>query len=140
SYKAGLSHRPVRLSSFQKHNPPFQFFTISFPDILDNMLGSNRGTTTTTTTTTKPSMMTRLRGHNTKHKTVKTTTKTAPKPRSKKTNYGIHKTHHHKRKPTIGDKVSGAMLKMKGSLTHRPGVKAAGTRRMHGTDGRGSHY
>jgi hypothetical protein len=24
---------------------------------------------------------------------------------------------------TFGDKVSGAMLKLKGSLTHRPGVK-----------------
>lgn len=41
------------------------------------------------------------------------------------------------RKPTIGDKISGAMLKLKGSLTRRPGKKAAGTRRMHGTDGRG---
>jgi hypothetical protein len=46
--------------------------------------------------------------------------------------------HHHKRHVSIGDKISGAMLKLKGSLTHRPGVKAAGTRRMHGTDGRGS--
>jgi hypothetical protein len=31
--------------------------------------------------------------------------------------------HHHHRKPSIGDKVSGAMMKIKGSLTHRPGVK-----------------
>ncbi|KAH8596351.1 hypothetical protein B0O99DRAFT_496336, partial [Bisporella sp. PMI_857] len=46
---------------------------------------------------------------------------------------------HHRRKASLGDKISGAMLKLKGSLTHRPGVKAAGTRRMHGTDGRGSH-
>ncbi|KAH8129937.1 hypothetical protein ACSS6W_006362 [Trichoderma asperelloides] len=46
---------------------------------------------------------------------------------------------HHKRKPTLKDKVSGALTKLKGSLTHRPGVKAAGTRRMRGTDGRGSH-
>ncbi|KAJ6787795.1 hypothetical protein PWT90_01472 [Aphanocladium album] len=48
--------------------------------------------------------------------------------------------HHHQRKPSIGDKISGALLKLRGSLTHRPGVKAAGTRRMHGTDGRGSHH
>ncbi|KAJ3488076.1 hypothetical protein NLG97_g6271 [Lecanicillium saksenae] len=48
--------------------------------------------------------------------------------------------HHHKRKTSIGDKISGALLKLRGSLTHRPGVKAAGTRRMHGTDGRGSHH
>ncbi|KAL7923642.1 hypothetical protein ACQKWADRAFT_311895 [Trichoderma austrokoningii] len=46
---------------------------------------------------------------------------------------------HHQRKPTLKDKVSGALTKLKGSLTHRPGVKAAGTRRMRGTDGRGSH-
>ncbi|KAI0413852.1 hypothetical protein F5X98DRAFT_266774 [Xylaria grammica] len=46
--------------------------------------------------------------------------------------------HHQKRHATLGDKVSGALLKLKGSITHRPGQKAAGTRRMHGTDGRGS--
>ncbi|QYT05603.1 hypothetical protein H0G86_012491 [Trichoderma simmonsii] len=46
---------------------------------------------------------------------------------------------HHQRKPTLKDKVSGALLKLRGSLTRRPGVKAAGTRRMRGTDGRGSH-
>ncbi|KAI1363085.1 hypothetical protein F5Y08DRAFT_254297 [Xylaria arbuscula] len=46
--------------------------------------------------------------------------------------------HHHKRHVTLGDKVSGTLLKLKGTLTHRPGQKAAGTRRMHGTDGRGS--
>jgi BRCT domain type II-containing protein len=45
---------------------------------------------------------------------------------------------HHRRKPSLGDKISGALMKVKGSLTRRPGVKAAGTRRMHGTDGRGS--
>ncbi|KAF2398734.1 hypothetical protein EJ06DRAFT_464290, partial [Trichodelitschia bisporula] len=47
--------------------------------------------------------------------------------------------HHHRRRPSIGDKISGAMMKLRGSLTRRPGLKAAGTRRMHGTDGRGSH-
>ncbi|RPB01143.1 hypothetical protein L873DRAFT_1677610, partial [Choiromyces venosus 120613-1] len=47
--------------------------------------------------------------------------------------------HHHKRRPSIGDKISGALMRLRGSLIHRPGVKAAGTGRMHGTDGRGSH-
>ncbi|KAF2220123.1 hypothetical protein BDZ85DRAFT_177768, partial [Elsinoe ampelina] len=46
--------------------------------------------------------------------------------------------HHHKRRPSIGDKVSGGLMKLRGSLTRRPGLKAAGTRRMHGTDGRGA--
>ncbi|KAI1814177.1 hypothetical protein GGS20DRAFT_549704 [Poronia punctata] len=48
-------------------------------------------------------------------------------------------TQHHKRHATLGDKVSGALLRIKGTLTNRPGQKAAGARRMHGTDGRGSH-
>ena len=66
------------------------------------------------------------------------------------------RTHRQRRKPGIGDKLSGAMMKLKGSVTRKPGVKvgrrlcgfelaivrtnnyhqAAGTRRMHGTDGR----
>ncbi|KAI5462515.1 hypothetical protein BGZ63DRAFT_384035 [Mariannaea sp. PMI_226] len=77
--------------------------------------------TTTTTTTRKPRrsiFRTRPRAH---HHPV------------------VQPVHHQKRKPTMKDKVSGALLKLKGSLTHRPGLKAAGTRRMHGTDGRGSH-
>ncbi|KAF4334344.1 hypothetical protein FBEOM_11838 [Fusarium beomiforme] len=48
--------------------------------------------------------------------------------------------YHHQRRPSMKDKVSGALLKLKGSLTRRPGVKAAGTRRMHGTDGRGARH
>ncbi|KIW31747.1 uncharacterized protein PV07_03345 [Cladophialophora immunda] len=44
-----------------------------------------------------------------------------------------------RRKTSVSDKISGAMLKLKGTLTRRPGQKAAGTRRMHGTDGRGAH-
>ncbi|KAK0719698.1 hypothetical protein B0H67DRAFT_552010 [Lasiosphaeris hirsuta] len=50
-----------------------------------------------------------------------------------------HVVHHQKRHVTMGDKISGALLRLKGSLTGRPGQKAAGTRRMNGTDGRGSH-
>ncbi|KAF1825095.1 uncharacterized protein K489DRAFT_306028, partial [Dissoconium aciculare CBS 342.82] len=54
--------------------------------------------------------------------------------------------HHHttaagapRRKVSMGDKLSGAMMKLRGSVTRRPGLKAAGTRRMNGTDGLGSH-
>ncbi|KAF2199701.1 hypothetical protein GQ43DRAFT_344254, partial [Delitschia confertaspora ATCC 74209] len=46
--------------------------------------------------------------------------------------------HHHKRHASMGDKVSGAMMKLRGTLTGRPGLKAAGARRMRGTDGRGA--
>ncbi|KAF4220046.1 hypothetical protein CNMCM8980_003335 [Aspergillus fumigatiaffinis] len=94
---------------------------------------------TTTTRTSKPSLLTRLRGPNARTRTVKTkTTTTRHSPA-----YGRTRATapvHHRRKVTLGDKVSGAMLRLKGALTHRPAVKAAGTRRMHGTDGRGSHH
>ncbi|KAL1874899.1 hypothetical protein Daus18300_003440 [Diaporthe australafricana] len=49
------------------------------------------------------------------------------------------KVHHQKRHATLGDKIAGGLKKLKGTLTRNPAVKAAGTRRMHGTDGRGSH-
>ncbi|KAI7582954.1 hypothetical protein KC316_g7562 [Hortaea werneckii] len=63
--------------------------------------------------------------HHTRTRTHRTTTTRTPA--------------HHRRKASLGDKVSGALMKLKGSLTHKPGVKAAGTRRMHGTDGKASH-
>ena len=31
--------------------------------------------------------------------------------------------HHQKRKPSMGDKISGALTRLRGSLTGRPGVK-----------------
>ena len=34
-------------------------------------------------------------------------------------------THHHHRKASLGDKVSGAMMKLRGSLTNRPGKKVS---------------
>ncbi|ROV98650.1 hypothetical protein VSDG_04306 [Cytospora chrysosperma] len=49
------------------------------------------------------------------------------------------KVHHQKRKTTLSDKIAGGLKKLKGAITRNPAEKAAGTRRMHGTDGRGSH-
>ncbi|OGE55863.1 hypothetical protein PENARI_c003G04999 [Penicillium arizonense] len=113
----------------------------------------------TVTRTSKPTLMTRLKGRNARSRTVKTTTTVQPNTHATHATHSTHghhghhghhgrgygatttrtaPTHHHRRKASLGDKVSGAMLKLKGSLTHRPAVKAAGTRRMHGTDGRGS--
>ncbi|KIW13233.1 hypothetical protein PV08_08420 [Exophiala spinifera] len=106
------------------------------------------GTTVTTTTTTthhpagtgaggvarKPTLMQRLRGRT----TPRSTAATGRAPRRTRRARAAAPATHHKRKTSIGDKVSGAMLKLKGTVTHRPGEKAAGTRRMHGTDGRGS--
>ncbi|KAG5992874.1 hypothetical protein E4U52_002458 [Claviceps spartinae] len=77
------------------------------------------------------------RTHHHSHTTTTTTT-TAPRRRglfSRRQPVVVHQ----KRKTSLGDKVNGALMKLRGSLTRRPGLKAAGTRRMHGTDGRGSH-
>jgi hypothetical protein len=72
---------------------------------------------TARTTRTKPSMMSRLRGrHNragrTNRTTVTTTTTTTNAP-----------VHHQRRRASIGDKVSGALMKLRGTLTRRPGLK-----------------
>ncbi|KHN96957.1 uncharacterized protein MAM_05066 [Metarhizium album ARSEF 1941] len=71
-------------------------------------------------------------GHRAHHQT---TTTTRPGLFSRRP----RQVHHQKRKPTVRDKVSGALMKLRASLTRRPGLKAAGTRRMRGTDGRGGH-
>lgn len=113
---------------------------------------------TTTTVTTRPSFLSRLRGgkthrrtyenstHGTHHHHNQTTAGTATGARRQRT-WGRRRggvtaqpVHHHHRKPSVGDKISGAMMKLRGSLTRRPGLKAAGTRRMRGTDGKGSHH
>ncbi|KAJ5110547.1 hypothetical protein N7532_001082 [Penicillium argentinense] len=87
---------------------------------------------TTTTRSSKPTLMTRLRGPNAKSKTVKTkTTTTRHGPSSHRTtkrHWGVGRpVQHHRRKTTLGDKLSGAMLKLKGSLMHRPAVKVSVT-------------
>ncbi|OAK99703.1 hypothetical protein IQ06DRAFT_184339, partial [Phaeosphaeriaceae sp. SRC1lsM3a] len=99
----------------------------------------------TTRTTARPSLKSRLglgpkRTHATRGAGTTTTTTTTTKT-TRTTGAGRHHAtaapvHHHKRHATMGDKVSGALMKLRGSLTRRPGLKAAGTRRMHGTDGR----
>ncbi|KAG4436416.1 hypothetical protein IFR05_008109 [Cadophora sp. M221] len=110
---------------------------------------TTRRNNATVTRTTKPTLMTRLRGRNAKTRTTKTTTTVEPGRPVRASRWGGNRrtaAHHtttpvvrQRRHATIGDKISGAMMKLKGSLTRRPGVKAAGTRRMHGTDGKGSH-
>lgn len=82
------------------------------------------------------------------HHTTATTTTTRPRrslfgrrhraPVAAHHTHAVPPVHHQKRHAGLGDKISGALMRLKGTLTRRPGVKAAGTRRMHGTDGRGS--
>lgn len=45
---------------------------------------------------------------------------------------------HHKRKPHLKDKIEGALEKAEGTVTRKPGKKAAGTKKMRGTDGKKS--
>lgn len=106
----------------------------------------------THTRSTRPSLMARLKARTFPRRSPRThgthTTHTTMVPRISRrhhrthapttTTYTAEPVHHHKRKTSISDKISGAMLKMKGTLTRRPGQKAAGTRRMRGTDGRGA--
>ncbi|KAI9844726.1 MAG: hypothetical protein M1838_002065 [Thelocarpon superellum] len=47
---------------------------------------------------------------------------------------------HHKRKPSLKDKIEGVGLKIEGKLTGRPGKKAAGTKKIRGTDGKHAHH
>ncbi|KAK5032082.1 hypothetical protein LTS07_004704 [Exophiala sideris] len=82
------------------------------------------------TTTAKPSLMQRLRGGNAAPRSAATTTQPARKSRF---GGGTRKTHAApatttaapRRKTSLGDKVSGAMMKLKGSAEGRPGEKAA---------------
>ncbi|KAH8685958.1 hypothetical protein BGZ60DRAFT_523224 [Tricladium varicosporioides] len=136
--------------------PPVSRTTTFSPDQSnqDTMHSSHRNRVVETRTT-KPTLMTRLRGRNANTRTVKTTTKIEPA----SAHHATHATHTHntrtarhsgwggnrrvagtqRRKVSMGDRLSGAMMKLRGSLTRRPGLKAAGARRMHGTDGRGTH-
>ncbi|KAF1960246.1 hypothetical protein CC80DRAFT_489451 [Byssothecium circinans] len=121
-----LGRRTHRTTVAPRTTAPRTTRTTARPSLKTRLLGPKRtsprthhgGATTTTTTTTRTTRTTPGHGHHTTgHHTA------AP-------------VHHHKRHATMGDKVSGAMMKLRGSLTRRPGLKAAGTRRMHGTDGR----
>lgn len=99
---------PISKSSFASLVQNISPTTTHYPETKPNTaikMHHNRGTTTTTTRTTRPSFMSRFRGTRTAR-----THHTTP-------------VHHHKRHATFGDKISGAMLKLKGSLTHRPAVK-----------------
>ncbi|KAF2280616.1 uncharacterized protein EI97DRAFT_428709 [Westerdykella ornata] len=100
-------------------------------------------TTRTTRSTARPSLRTRILGpkRTTAGRRAPVTTTTTTTTTTKTTRHHGGHMHgvaaaHPRRRVTMGDKVSGALMKLRGSLTRRPGLKAAGTRRMHGTDGR----
>lgn len=90
--------------------------------------------TRTTRSTAHPGLKSKLLGGGTNRRTATkrnpatgTTTTTTTTTKTTRTTGGHHATaapvHHHKRHATVGDKVSGALTKLKGTLTGRPGVK-----------------
>lgn len=79
---------------------------------------------TTTTRATKPKTTTKTAG------TKKSTTGAGVKKRTPNT--------HHKRKSHLKDKIEGAVEKAEGTITRKPGKKAAGTKKIRGTDGKHS--
>jgi hypothetical protein len=90
----------------------------------------HRSARTTRTTTSRPGLMTRLRARRSRRAPATTTTTTTTK--TTQTTHGGYGTagtagtagvHHHRRRPSMGDKVSGAMMKLRGTLTRRPGLK-----------------
>ncbi|TIA41080.1 hypothetical protein D6C78_02091 [Aureobasidium pullulans] len=141
--------------------------TVTKPSLMSRLKGNNRTVTTSTKHSTNPitgshtTTTTKEVGapHSTSHHTGPTTASTGRTVGSStRHTTGHHTSTHHttghhftgtttgrtarvqKRKPSMGDKISGAMMNLRGSVTGKPGVKAAGTRRMHGTDGKGEHY
>ncbi|RPA83518.1 hypothetical protein BJ508DRAFT_413456 [Ascobolus immersus RN42] len=83
----------------------------------------------------KPGLLARLTGAGTTTRAPRSHVASTTSRRSRRTRVA---PVHHQRKPSMGDKVAGAFYRMKGKLTGRTGVTGAGTKRMRGTDGRGS--
>lgn len=92
---------------------------------------------TTRSTNKKPGLMSRLTGSNKSRSTTTTKTETKTNPltgKSKKTTTTTRTgdttagpIHHHQRKPTVGDKISGFGMKLRGSLTGKSGLKVYST-------------
>jgi hypothetical protein len=96
-----------------------------------------RRSTRTTTVAPRRSFMSRFTTPRTTrssnyhtHGVTSTHRATAAPPRKRGGLFGTRRHHatatpvvHHKRHATMGDKISGMMLKLKGSLTGRPAVK-----------------
>ena len=48
-----------------------------------------------------------------------------PMATERQTHHTTAPVHHQRRKPSMGDKISGALMKLKGDATHKPGVKVS---------------
>lgn len=113
------------------HPSSFLFSLYIYPSKNNNM-PMRRTAPRTTRTTARPSLKTRLLGgkrrtHTKRNPVTGTTTTTTTTTRTTRTSGGTTAApvHHHKRHATMGDKVSGALMKIRGSLTRRPGLKVS---------------
>ncbi|KAJ6260332.1 hypothetical protein Dda_4557 [Drechslerella dactyloides] len=97
-------------------------------------------TTTTATTTTAPKAKVGRPKKTSGAEPTRRSTRTITPRTIFSTSAGVTKPKAapRKRKTTVKDKVVGAAKKVKGTITRKPAVKAAGTKRMRGTDGRGA--
>lgn len=87
------------------------------------------GSTTTTRKTTTHKQGLGHHGHGGTgplSSSTKATSSGAHGPATKGRNHGMTTTGRtQRRKPSVGDKMSGAMMKLKGSLTRKPGLKVS---------------
>lgn len=72
----------------------------------------------TTTPAPRHTLMSRITGRSRRSRPYSNATMAGPATSTTTTH-----PHHQKRRPSIGDRISGAMLKLRGSLTRRPGKK-----------------
>ena len=107
-----------------------------------NTKHSHNPITGANTTTTTEKVTEHGHGHHNGHTTTSTPTTTTGGGRMSRRNRRKHHGHtastgsttangvggvghhHHQRRPSLGDKVSGALMRVRGSLTRRPGLKA----------------
>jgi hypothetical protein len=141
-----LNSYRFNLPQYPKHYSTMAFTrsantTTAKPSLLGRLKGNNHTTTTTTkhstnpitgTHTTKTTKVENGAGHHASHHTGTTagtgratgsSTRHTTSHRTTGTTTGA--TRVQKRKPTIGDKVSGAMMNLKGTVTGKPGVKVS---------------
>lgn len=123
------SHPPTSYDAFKPFLIPISKSTCKLHNHLNMpmMRRSAPRTVRAKRTTARPSLKTRLLGgrKNARRAPATTTTTTTTTRTTRTTGHGATAApvHHHKRHASMGDKVSGMMMKLRGSLTRRPGLK-----------------
>jgi len=78
------------------------------------------------TTTRRAGFFDRLRPRRKQTVTTTTTTTTETRrTRNARHSHNAAPVHHQRRRASMGDKISGAFMKLEGTLTRRPGLKVS---------------